>query len=157
MMNMVNIPQPIIAAINGPARTHSEIGLLCDIVLSAPDALFQESHLLNGLVPGDGMHVAWTTLLGLSRAKYFMIMGETMTADEAHRLGLVHEIHPKDKLLDRAWEVARYLLSKPPLAVRLTREVLMVELKRRMHEQLPFGLMMEGMAAMSHFPTSWQK
>src|SRR5437868_15398138 len=58
-MNLLNIEVPIISAINGPAWHHSEIPLLCDIVLAADTAQFQDSaHFNSDVVPGDGMHIA---------------------------------------------------------------------------------------------------
>jgi hypothetical protein len=57
-MNHLNIEVPIIAAVNGPALIHAELAVLCDIVLAAEHAEFQDApHFPNGIVPGDGVHV----------------------------------------------------------------------------------------------------
>lgn len=63
-MNLLDIEVPTIAAINGPALRHCEIPLLCGIVLGSEDVVFQDTaHFANGLVPGDGPHIAMPLLL----------------------------------------------------------------------------------------------
>src|SRR4029434_4607214 len=58
LMNLLDIEVPMIAAVNGPAIIHAELAVLCDIVLAADQAVFQDApHFPNGLVPGDGVHV----------------------------------------------------------------------------------------------------
>src|SRR5437763_3146396 len=81
LLNLLDIEVPMISAINGPALRHSEIPLLCDIVLAAEDTTFQDSaHFPNGLVPGDGMHIVYPLLLGLNRGRYFLLTGQTLLA-----------------------------------------------------------------------------
>ena len=66
LMNLLDIDVPMISAINGPALRHSELPLLCDIVLAAEEVEFQDSgHFVNGLIPGDGMHIIYPLLLGM--------------------------------------------------------------------------------------------
>lgn len=158
MNNYLNIPQPIISAINGPATIHAEMGLLADIVLSSHDAVFQDApHFQNGLVPGDGVQVIWPMLLGLNQAKYFLLTGQKLTAQRLHELGVVNEIMPKKDLVPRAWEIARKIMEQPPLTVRLTREVLNRDLKRKMNEDLSFGLMAELIGFVDYFPSQMKK
>src|SRR5262249_62103212 len=103
LMNLLSIEVPVISAINGPAWRHSEIPLLCDIVLAAETARFQDSaHFTSEVVPGDGMHIVYPLLLGMNRGRYFLLTGQTLDAAEAMRLGLVAEVLPRDKLLPRA-------------------------------------------------------
>lgn len=60
IMNLLEIEVPIIAAVNGPCNIHSEVPLLCDIVIASEDATFQDApHYRRGMVPGDGQHIAW--------------------------------------------------------------------------------------------------
>jgi len=90
LMNLLNIEVPVISAINGPAWRHSEIPLLCDIVLAADTAQFQDSaHFISDVVPGDGMHIVYPLLLGINRGRYFLLTGQTLDAAEALRLGIV--------------------------------------------------------------------
>jgi enoyl-CoA hydratase/carnithine racemase len=148
MAHMLDIEVPIIAAINGPATRHCELPLLCDIVIGSDDCTFEDTahfHLGNH-VPGDGMNVILTMLLGLNRARYMMLMGQVLGAEEALRLGLVSEIMPREKVLPRAWEIAEQLASKPDLLLRYSRIVLIDPLKRMMDTSVQWHLAMETLA-----------
>jgi enoyl-CoA hydratase/carnithine racemase len=147
LMNLLNIEVPIISAINGPAWRHSEIPLLCDIVLAADTAQFQDSaHFASEVVPGDGMHIVYPLLLGLNRGRYFLLTGQTLDAAAAERLGLVAEVLPAERLLERAWELALGLTRKPTLLLRYTRLLFTEYLRRQMHDLLGYGLAMESLA-----------
>ena len=147
LMNLLNIEVPMISAINGPAWRHSEIPLLCDVVLAADTAQFQDSaHFASEVVPGDGMHIVYPLLLGINRGRYFLLTGQTLDAAEAHRLGLVAEVLPTDRLLPRARDLARELAQKPTLLLRYTRLLFTEYLRRQMHELLGYGLAMESLA-----------
>lgn len=158
LMNHLSIPVPMIAAVNGPATVHSELALMCDIVLAADQATFQDRpHFHSGLVPGDGVHVIYPLLLGFNRARYFLLTGQTIEAKEAQQLGLVAEVLPQDRLLDRAWELARQLATRPSLTLRLTREALIQQLRRQMLDDLGYGLTAEGLAAQGYMPESFEE
>ncbi|NOT56502.1 MAG: enoyl-CoA hydratase/isomerase family protein, partial [Deltaproteobacteria bacterium] len=81
LQNLLDIEVPMIAAINGPVLRHSELPLLCDIVLASDTAEFQDSaHFPTGLVPGDGMHMIYPLLLGPNRGRYFLLTGQIIPA-----------------------------------------------------------------------------
>jgi enoyl-CoA hydratase/carnithine racemase len=146
LLNLLDIEVPMISAINGPALRHSELPLLCDIVLAAEETAFQDSaHFANGLVPGDGMHILYPLLMGLNRGRYFLLTGQTLTARQAQEVGLVNEVLPRQDLLPRAWSLAEQLAQRPPLVLRYSRVLLTQHLKRLMHDLLGYGLALEGL------------
>ncbi len=147
LMNLLEIEVPIIAAVNGPALVHAEIPLLSDIVLAAESAEFQDApHFPRGTVPGDGVHVVWPLLLGPNRGRYFLLTGQKLSAQEALALGVVSEVLPKDRLMARAWELAQQLSQQSTLALRYSRVVLTLHLKRLLQDMLGYGLALEGLA-----------
>jgi enoyl-CoA hydratase/carnithine racemase len=147
LQNLLAVPVPMIAAVNGPVVLHAELPVLCDIVLAAEHALFADrSHVRHGTVPGDGVHVVWPMLLGPNRGRYFLLTGERIGAEEAKRLGVVGEVLSAEALLPRARELAAMLAQKPALMLRHTRAVLVRELRRRMFDELPSGLAHEAMS-----------
>jgi enoyl-CoA hydratase/carnithine racemase len=158
LMNLLEIQAPMIAAVNGPATVHAELALLCDIVLAANHATFQDApHFPSGLVPGDGVHVVWPMLLGLNRGRYFLMTGQELSAPEAQGLGVVSEVMPQADLLPRAWDLARKIRQHPALTTRLTREAMLQQVKRAMLDNLPYGLALEGLAACDYWPKDFAK
>jgi enoyl-CoA hydratase/carnithine racemase len=146
LLNLLDIEVPMISAINGPALRHSELPLLCDIVLAAEETTFQDSaHFANGLVPGDGMHIVYPLLMGLNRGRYFLLTGQTLTARQAQEMGLVNEVLPRTEVLPRAWALAEQLAQQPRLVLRYSRVLLTQQLKRQMHDLLGYGLALEGL------------
>jgi enoyl-CoA hydratase/carnithine racemase len=122
--NVLDVDVPMISAVNGPCNMHSEVPLLGDIVLASEDAYFQDaSHFPRGQVPGDGQHVIWSFLAGHTRARYLLLTGKKLGAPRRQDWGAVAEVHPKDAVLDRAWELARELVKRPPLTLRYSRQL----------------------------------
>jgi enoyl-CoA hydratase/carnithine racemase len=151
--NLLAVPVPMIAAVNGPALIHAEIAVLCDIVLAADTAEFADlAHVLGGVVPGDGVHTVWPMLLGPNRGRYFLLTGERIGAEEARRLGVVAEVLPATALLPRAGELAGNLAKLTLPTLRNTRAVLTRHLRKRMGEELAYGLGAEAVAMLSMGP-----
>lgn len=144
--NLLDLDAIVISCVNGPATRHPEIPLLADIVLACPEATFQDSaHFTNRMTPGDGVHFVFPLLLGFNRARYFLLTGQSLTARELHDIGVVHEIMPRERLLDRAHELADDLRRQNPLVLHHTRRLLMHDLKRTAHDLLGYGLALEGL------------
>ena len=146
IMNLLEIDIPIISAINGPAHIHAEMPLLSDIVLASETATIKDApHMPDGIVPADGVHVVFPMIMGTNRGRYFLLTGQTITAQQALEYGLFNEVLPRDKLMPRAWELAEWLVQRPALTLRYSRIALTHQIKRVMLDNLGFGLALEGM------------
>jgi enoyl-CoA hydratase/carnithine racemase len=97
-------------------------------------------------VPGDGVHIVFPLTMGLNRGRYFLLTGQKIGAQEAKDVGLVSEVLPRDKLLPRAWELARLVLQQPELNRRYARICITEQLRRQFNDLLPYGLALEGLA-----------
>ena len=151
LMNLLDIEVPVIGAVNGPAYIHSQLPVLSDIVLASSTAEFADlAHFVHGVVPGDSVQVIWPMLLGINRARYFLMTGQKLSAQEALQLGVVSEILRPEQLLARAWELAADLEKKPAAALRGTRLALTQHLKKRLLEELGHGLALEGLGLIAH-------
>ena len=120
--NFVNdIEVPTITAINGRG-IHWESAMMSDITLCTPDFILQDDHfgMNQGHVPGDGMTMCLQQILGLKRAAYMSLTCKGIDAEECLRLGVVNEIVKREKLLDRAWELARMIMTRDRSCRRLT-------------------------------------
>jgi len=151
--NHLDVEVPMIGLVNGPATWHAELALLCDIVLCAEHAYFQDfPHFPNDIVPGDGVHIVWPELLGMNRGRAFLLTGQTIDAQEALRLGLVAEVLPLVLLEARGREIAQDLARRDAIFLRHTRAVLVQKLRRDVAELLPLGLHSSYGAAMAGLP-----
>ncbi|OQU93622.1 hypothetical protein CLAIMM_00104 [Cladophialophora immunda] len=151
LMNLCDVEVPMIAAVNGNCFIHPELPTMCDIVLASETASFADKGHLSGTgtVPGDGVHIWWPMLLGPNRGRTFLMLGEEISAQEGKALGFVAEVLPPDRLLDRAWELARTLAKNHPLVLRYTRIALAQHIKRRLHDDLGYGLQLEGLGVLA--------
>src|ERR1700735_4756690 len=140
LASLLDVNVPVVAAVAGNVFPHAELALLSATVI-------RDFHYEYGIVPGDGVHIVWTMLLGMNRGRYYLLTGEQISAAEALEWGLVGEVVPAGSELDRAREVARRLAAQPALVRRYTREVITLELKRRLRDELGYGLALEGLAS----------
>jgi enoyl-CoA hydratase/carnithine racemase len=148
LANLVDIPVPVIAALNGPTTVHSEYVLLADIVIATPNTVFQDKpHFAFGIVPGDGIHSLWPEVIGSIRGRTFVLMQQIIDAKEALTLGVISEIVARDGLRDRAREIAGRIAALPPLTASYSRVVLTQKLRRIIEETVGYGLALEGISA----------
>ena len=148
LMNLLDIEVPLIAAVNGPVRLHSEYVLLADIVLATPETVFQDKpHFDFGIVPGDGVNLLWPEVIGSVRGRYFILTRQELAAETAKDWGAVNEVVPADKLLARAREIAEGLAKLPPLTTRYTRIALTQKLRRIVDGGIGYSLALEGISA----------
>lgn len=121
--DFLDIDIPVIAAVNGPAiGLGASIALLCDTTFMAAGATIADPHVRVGIVAGDGGTVIWPMLLGPARAKQFLLTGDSVSAAEAERIGLVNKVVEDDELDDTALDFARRLARGAPLALRYTKQ-----------------------------------
>jgi enoyl-CoA hydratase/carnithine racemase len=147
--NLLAIPVPVIAAVNGAALIHAEIAVLSDIVLAAEHAEFADlAHGPTGVVPGDGVHTVWPMLLGPNRGRYFLLTGQRLSAEEALRLGVVGEVLSAEQLMPRARELAQRLAALPRRMLKHTRTLLVRDLRRRLRDEIDLGLAVEALATL---------
>jgi enoyl-CoA hydratase/carnithine racemase len=148
LLNLIDIPVPLIAALNGPTTVHSEYVLLADIVIATPDTIFQDKpHLSFGIVPGDGVHSLWPEVIGSIRGRTFVLTQQILDVTEAMEFGVVSEIVARDKLMFRAREIAGRIADLPPLTASYTRVALTHRLRRIIDESVGYGLALEGISA----------
>ena len=120
--DLLDIEIPIVAALNGPAiGVGATIALFCDVIFMAESATIGDPHVRMGLVAGDGASAIWPLAVGPARAKEYLLTGDTLSAAEAARIGLVNHVVPDTELLERASAFARRLADGAPLALRATK------------------------------------
>jgi enoyl-CoA hydratase len=125
------LPQPVIAAVNGPAAGGGlALALACDVRIAAESARFNVAFVRIGL-SGCDIGVSWLLprLIGASRAWELMLTGRIVESDEADRLGLVSRVVPDAVLLDAALETAALIAGNSPWGVRMTKEVMWSQLE----------------------------
>ena len=111
---------PVIGAINGPALGAGlAYAACCDILVAADTATFGTTEINVGLL-GASAHLS--RLVGRHKAREMFFTGETVTAEELHRLGVVRAVVPRAELMDTARELATTLAAKSPIALRLAKE-----------------------------------
>lgn len=116
-------PKPVIAAVNGVALGGGlELALACDIRVAAPQARFGQPEVSLGLIPGGGGTQRLPRMVGEGMALKMILTGEQISAEEAHRIGLVQEVVPATTLLDRAVALGELIAAKSPVAVRAAKE-----------------------------------
>lgn len=138
---LLDLQQPIIAAVNGDATgLGATIALLCDATIVADTARIGDTHVLAGLVAGDGGAVIWPMLVGPQRAKEFLMTGRLLTGTEAAQLGLANACYPTDKVLEESRALLQKMLRAPKWAVRWTKLAINKWLKDQVNLTLDSGL-----------------
>jgi enoyl-CoA hydratase len=146
--NLVSVPQPIVVAVNGDAiGLGATLALLGDIVLASEVARFGDPHVKVGLVAGDGGAVIWPLLVGLNRAKEYLMTGDLIPAAEAERIGLVNHVYPAAELEGKAVELASRLADGPAHAIRWTKQAVNKALRAQTELILDTSLALEAVSA----------
>lgn len=150
---LMDIPVPVIGAVNGPAIIHPEVVLLSDIVIASDNFYLSDRHYTIGVTPTDGGNILYRELLGLNRGRQFLYLGQRIDAAEAQRLGIISEVTSRSDLLDRAWEIARTVVMQPArIQRRMSREVLMQPWRERYLKEIRASMASEAWACHVSFP-----
>lgn len=142
--NLLDCQMPVVSAVRGYAMgLGATIGLLCDVVVAGRETTFADTHVNMGIGAGDGGQVIWPLLMGVNRAKYFLMTGERVPAETAYELGLVNFVVDEDEVLDKAMEVANRLAEGPSLAISASKVPINRYIKMVSNLVLPLSLSME--------------
>ena len=116
-----NLGKPVIAAINGFALGGGcETAMACTMRIAAEQARFGQPEVKLGLLPGGGGTQRLPRLVGKGRAMQLILTGETISAHEAYRIGLVNEVVPAENLIDRAETILKQVAANAPIAVKFS-------------------------------------
>ena len=120
------VEKPLIAAINGDALGHGlELALACDIRVAASDAKLGMTQIRQGTIPWDGGTQRLPRIVGRAWATDLLLNGRIVDAEEALRIGLVHQIAPPDELAGRVEQIASTMAALAPIATRYAKEVVL--------------------------------
>ncbi len=125
VFNVINCSKPIVSAIHGPAvGAGLAAGLLADVSVVARTARIIDGHTRLGVAAGDHAAICWPLLCGMAKAKYYLLTCETLTGEEAERIGLVSLCVDDGEVQERALAVAVQLAAGAQSAIRWTKQTL---------------------------------
>jgi enoyl-CoA hydratase len=125
VFNVINCSKPIVSAIHGPAVGAGLVaGILADVSVVGRTARIIDGHTRLGVTAGDHAAICWPLLCGMAKAKYYLLTCETLTGEEAERIGLVSLCVDDALVHERALEVAVSLAGGAQSAIRWTKQVL---------------------------------
>ena len=123
--NVINCSKPIVSAMHGPAVGAGLVaGLLADISIAAKTARIIDGHTRLGVAAGDHAAIVWPLLCGMAKAKYYLLLCEVVSGEEAERIGLVSLAVEESELQAKAFEVAEKLSRGSQTAIRWTKYAL---------------------------------
>jgi methylglutaconyl-CoA hydratase len=133
---LYELPKPTIAAVNGAAIAGGTgLATMCDFTLAVPETKFGYTEVRIGFVPAIVSSIlVWQ--IGHKIARDLLLTGRLFDAAEAHRYGLVNEIVPPERLLDRAKEIAAQLMENSPSSVRATKRLINGFIANQLEEQI---------------------
>ena len=123
--NLINCDKPVVSAMHGPAVGAGLVaGLLADISIAARNARIVDGHTRLGVAAGDHAAIVWPLLCGMAKAKYYLMLCESVSGEEAERIGLVSLTVDEQELVAKAFEVANRLAAGSQTAIRWTKYAL---------------------------------
>jgi enoyl-CoA hydratase len=147
---LLDIDKPVVCRMNGHAvGLGATIALMCDIVFAAEGAKIGDPHVGLGLVAGDGGAAIWAQRIGLAKAKEYLFTGDLLTAQQAAEIGLINHCVPKDELDAAVDAFCAKLLNGAMGAIRATKILTNLELKRIAAAVMDAGIAYESLTVRS--------
>jgi enoyl-CoA hydratase len=151
IVNALDCSKPIIGRINGHAVGKGcSIALCCDITIAADEAKIGDTHVKVGLTAGDGGSLLWPHLVGMVKAKRYLLSGDLLSGKEAAEIGLVTESTPRAEIDERVavW-VDKLTKAAAPAAVSYTKRALNAALRQNATAHMDMSLGMETLSFMT--------
>jgi enoyl-CoA hydratase len=142
--HLLECSKPLVSAVNGYAMgLGATVALLCDVVVAGRSAVFADTHVKMGIGAGDGGQLIWPLLIGVNKAKYFLMSGERIGAEEAERIGLASFLVDDDALLERATSIAAALAAGPAQAISASKMAVNAWMRSISATVMPLSLALE--------------
>lgn len=150
IFTLLDIDKPVVCRLNGHAvGLGATIALMCDIIFAAEGAKIGDPHVGIGLVAGDGGAVIWAQRVGLARAKEYLFTGDLLSAQKAAEIGLINHCVPAEQLDEAVDAFCRRLLDGAMGAIRATKILTNLELKRLATAVMDAGIAYESVSVRS--------
>lgn len=143
--HMLECSKPVIAAVHGYALgLGANIALLCDVLVAGPEAQFADTHVKMGIGAGDGGQLIWPLLIGVNRAKYYLMSGDMISGKEAVDMGLASVyVDTTEGVLPKALEIADRLAEGAPLAMAASKAAVNAYMRMLSANIMPISLQAE--------------
>ncbi len=143
--HLLEFRKPIVSAVQGYAMgLGATISLLCDVVVAGHGTVFADTHVSMGIGAGDGGQVIWPLLLGVNRAKWFLMTGERLTGAALFDMGLVNFLVDDKEILNKALACADQLAAGPAAAISASKVPINSYIRMISNLVLPLSLSLEG-------------
>jgi enoyl-CoA hydratase len=120
--NVINFSKPLVAAIEGPAvGAGLAAAMVADITVAGRTARIIDGHTKLGVAAGDHAAIVWPILCGMAKAKYYLMLCDVLTGEEAERIGVVSMCTDDDKVVETALGLCKRLVDMAPMAIRWTK------------------------------------
>ena len=147
---LLDIDKPVICRMNGHAvGLGATLALLCDVIFAVETAKIGDPHVAIGLVAGDGGALVWAQRIGLARAKEYLLTGDLLTAKKAAEIGLINHALPAEDLDAAVDAFCQKLLNGHTQAIRATKILTNLELKRLATAVMDAGIAYESLSVRS--------
>jgi enoyl-CoA hydratase/carnithine racemase len=142
--HLLELRKPIVSAVQGYAMgLGATIALLCDVVVAGRSTVVADTHVRMGIGAGDGGQVIWPLLMGVNRAKWFLMTGERVTGEQLLELGLVNFLVEDDQILKQALACADKLAAGPAQAISASKVPINQFIRMVSNLVLPLSLSLE--------------